>query len=188
MSNELEELRARVAALERQLAAVKAVKSDDLESLSRFKEAWVLRRSVRRRSSIYVGDWPLYDIALGPDLSTGETLGRAWGIFAFGDIATGVIAIGKLARGIVAIGAVAVGLVSMGGLAIGAGVAIGGSAIGFVALGGAALGFAAIGGGALGYYSCGGGALGKHVVDAMNQDPEAIRFFSKWLPGFDRFF
>jgi hypothetical protein len=56
-------------------------------------------------------------------------------------------------------------------------------AIGLVALGGGAVGLVAVGGGAFGYYACGGGAYGKYVLDAAQRDPEAVRFFSQWLPG-----
>ena len=59
----------------------------------------------------------------------------------------------------------------------------GGLAVGGLAIGGGAIGGIAIGGGAVGYYAVGGGAVGQHVISGMSQDPEAVRFFSEWLPG-----
>ena len=52
-------------------------------------------------------------------------------------------------------------------------------------MGGGAIGAVAIGGGALGYYALGGGAFGRYTLSAMEQDPEAIRFFSQFIPGID---
>jgi hypothetical protein len=66
--------------------------------------------------------------------------------------------------------------------------ALGGAAIGGFAIGGGAVGLAAIGGAAFGYYACGGEAAGKYVFDAMQRDPEAVKFFSQWLPNFERWF
>jgi hypothetical protein len=60
--------------------------------------------------------------------------------------------------------------------------AIGGLAMGGLAIGGGAVGGIAIGGGAVGYYGVGGGAFGEHVIDGIQQDPEAVRFFNEWLP------
>jgi hypothetical protein len=162
-----EQLERRVAELEKQVAALKG-------------GSWVLARGVRKRASWGIGDIPFYDIALGPDLVSGELRGHAKGVIAIGDLATGVLALGGLARGVIAIGGLAAGLVSFGGLSIGILGAIGGLAIGGLALGGAALGGAAIGGGAAGYYACGGGAAGTHVVDATHRDPEAEEFFRQY--------
>jgi hypothetical protein len=199
MSNENEELKSRIAALERELAAVKAGTWESrLAALSGWSSGWMARRSVRRRSEMCIGPWPLYEVARGPDVSAGEIWGHARAIFAIGDIATGFIAIGNIARGVIAVGGLAVGLISLGGLSIGLGLAIGGlgigtlacggGAVGFVAIGGAAVGFIACGGGAAGYYAVGGAAVGKHVIDAMNQDPAAIQFFQNWMPGLNQFF
>ncbi len=159
-----DELEKRVSALERQLAG--------LQGLAR-----VPFRGIRKRSAAAIGDLPLYDIAVGPDLTRGEMRGHARGVVAVGDIATGVIAIGGLARGVVALGGLAAGLVSFGGLSIGLAVAVGGLAIGSLAAGGGAVGGVAVGGGAAGYYACGGGALGRFTIDARHQDPEAKDFF-----------
>ncbi len=41
---------------------------------------------------------------------------------------------------------------------------------------------ASVGGGAIGYYAMGGAALGKHVVTGVARDPEAVEFFSAYLP------
>ena len=117
-------------------------------------------RCIRKRSTTMICGAPLYDIALGPDLERGEMRGHARGIVAIGDIATGVVALGGLARG----------LFAFGGLA----------------MGGGALGLVAMGGGAFGYYAMGGGAAGEHVISALHRDPEAVRFFSQWIPGFEK--
>jgi len=134
-------------------------------------------RSVRRRASWGIGNLPMYEVAVGPDLSKGEVRGHAKAVVAVGDIATGFVAVGGWARGVVALGGLATGLFSFGGLSVGAVVAAGGLAIGTAAFGGAAVGVVAIGGGAVGEYACGGGAAGTHVISATRQDPEAEAFF-----------
>jgi hypothetical protein len=189
MSKEVEELKSRVEALELELANLKAGKSDKrLEALGQWSQGWMGRRCIRRRSEICIGSWPLFEVAKGPDLSSGETWGHARAIFAYGDIATGFVAIGSIARGVIAIGGLAVGLISVGGLAIGLGLAFGGLGVGTLAFGGAAVGFIACGGGALGYYAVGGAAIGKHVVDALHQDPALIQFCKNWIPGLNQIF
>ena len=164
-----EELERRVAELERQAAA--------------FKGGGVAIRGIRKRASRRFGDFPFWDIAIGPDLARGEMRGHARGIIAVGDIATGVLAVGGLARGVFAFGGLAAGLVSFGGASIGALLAIGGLAIGSAAIGGAAVGGVAVGGGAVGYYACGGGAAGAHLVDATHRDPEAQDVFRRFGLG-----
>lgn len=94
-----------------------------------------------------------------------------------GDFATGGVAMG-----IVAVGGAAMGVLALGGGALGV-VAIGGGAVGIVAIGGGTVGIVALGGGACGIFAMGGGARGQHRLDAQHQDPEAIRFFCRWLPG-----
>jgi hypothetical protein len=143
-------------------------------------------KGIRKRSDYVFLGLPLYSIAKGPDLPNGELFGHAKGVLAIGDRATGIIAIGAFAVGCIAIGPVAVGLVALGGVSLGLVLAFGGAAIGLVALGGAALGVVAIGGAAEGYYAAGGAVHGAYVVDAMQQDPEAVAFFSQWnvLPWF----
>ena len=178
--NESDRLQQRVEVLEQEVA--------------RLKQGGV-RRGVRKRSGRSLWGLPLYDIALGPDPDRQEVRGHARGIIAIGDIATGVVALGGVARGLIALGGVAVGGVCFGGCALGllgavgglamGGLAVGGLAIGLVALGGGAVGLVAVGGGALGYYACGGGAYGTYVLDAAQQDPEALRFFSQWIPGLE---
>jgi hypothetical protein len=163
-----EELEERVDRLERELAAVRGQGM----------------RSVRRRASSFVGNLPLWEIAIGPDLEKGESRGHAKAVLALGDIATGFVAVGGWARGGLAIGGLATGLFSFGGLSIGALVAAGGLAIGSAAIGGGAIGVVAIGGGAVGEYACGGGAAGTHVISAARSDPEAEAFFQeKGLDG-----
>ncbi len=158
-------------------------KTDELEGRVEKleKELTALRgrglRSVRRRADWGIGDFPMYEVAFGPDLARGESRGHAKAVVAVGDIATGFLAIGGWARGVVALGGLATGLLSFGGLSIGALVAAGGLAIGTAAFGGAAVGVVAIGGGAVGEYACGGGAAGTHVISAARQDPEAEAFF-----------
>ena len=166
--HESAQLTQRIETLEREVAAL--------------KNRGLPYRSIRKRSSRMVWGLPLYDIAMGPDPAKGEPRGHARGIVAIGDFATGVLALGGVARGIVAVGGLALGLLlGVGGLCTGA-LAFGGLAVGGIAIGGGAIGGIAIGGGAFGYYAVGGGALGEHVIDGMRQDPEAVRFFSDWLP------
>jgi len=138
--------------------------------------------SVRRESSRRFFGLPLWSIAVGPNLETGELRGHARGIFALGDIATGWFAFGGLARGIVAAGGLAVGLFAFGGGAVGLLVALGGAAVGGVAVGGAALGIVAVGGAAAGYYAIGGAAVGAHTISALGQDPGAADFFRRFAP------
>lgn len=170
MRDNVDQLKQRIATLEQEIAAL--------------KNRGYAYRSIRKRSNRSLWGLPLYDIAMGPDPEKGELRGHARGIIAIGDLATGVLAVGGLARGIVAVGGLALGaLVGIGGVCVGA-LALGGLAVGGIAIGGAAVGFVAIGGGAAGYYALGGGAFGEHVIDGMRQDPEAVRFFREWLPGF----
>ncbi|MFO1095619.1 MAG: hypothetical protein U0992_20290 [Planctomycetaceae bacterium] len=167
MPQDNEQLQERIDALEREVAELKQ------------RGTW---RGVRRRSDIEICGLPLYVIATGPDPEQNEIRGHARGIIAIGDIATGVVAIGGFARGIVAIGGLGVGVVAFGGGAIGLLGAIGGLAIGAFAGGGCAVGFVAIGSVAIGYYACGAVALGKHVIDVVQQDPAAVRFFGPVIP------
>jgi len=170
MRENADRLKQRIATLEREVAAL--------------KNRGYPYRGIRKRSSRYFWGLPLYDIAMGPDPEKGELRGHARGIIAVGDLATGVLAVGGLARGIIAVGGLALGLLaSVGGVCVGA-LALGGLAVGGIAVGGAAVGVVAIGGGAAGYYALGGGAFGEHVIDGVRQDPEAVRFFREWLPGF----
>ena len=146
---------------------------------------------LRRRSDQILCGLPLYDIAFGPNLLSGDVFGRARGIIAIGDTASGWLAIGGAARGIVAIGGAAVGLIALGGGAIGVIsvggaaiglLAIGGGAVGGIAIGGAALGVIAVGGCAVGYYACGAETWGQHVISAAKQSPEALKLFKAWIP------
>jgi hypothetical protein len=136
-------------------------------------------RGVRIRSAAAIAGFPLYAIAMGPDIENEELRGHAKGVIAIGDVATGVIAIGGIARGVVALGGFAFGLFALGGFSIAALVAAGGIAIGGIAAGGAALGGVAVGGAVGGYYACGAAAVGDHVVTstATRSDVQAERFF-----------
>lgn len=138
---------------------------------------------VRKQSPTRLGGLPLYDISLGSDPTRGEIRGHARGVIAIGDLATGILAFGGIARGFVAVGGVALGVITVGGCSIGVLLSIGGLAIGSLAIGGGAVGLVAVGGGALGYYACGGGAFGQYVLNATQQDPEAVEFFKRWIPG-----
>jgi hypothetical protein len=169
MSEDINQLQAKIQALENDVALLKHT---------------VPFRGVRKRSKTIICGLPLYHIAIGADPERGEIRGHARGIIAIGDYATGFIAIGGLAKGVFAIGGGAIGVIAMGGGALGL-VALGGGAIGLLALGGAAIGFIAFGGGVCGYYACGGGAFGQYVLSATKQDPEAIRFFQSWIPGIE---
>lgn len=174
------------------MSAVLEKKVEALEQELAALQKWSgVRRGIRKRSEIYLLEMPLWEIALGPDPENQEVRGHAQGWIAIGDMATGAIAVGGFARGLVALGGVAIGGVCFGGCALGlvagfgglatGGLAMGGLAVGLVAIGGGAIGAVAIGGGGLGYYALGGGALGKHTFSAMQQDPEAIRFFSQFI-------
>lgn len=169
MKDDSEQLKLRIAALEREVPVLKS--------------RGFPYRGVRKRSSRTLWGLPLYDIALGPDPERNEVRGHARGILAIGDMATGVLALGGIARGLVAVGGVALGvLLGLGGFSVGL-LAVGGMAVGGIAVGGGAVGGIAVGGGAFGYYALGGAAFGEQVLSALEQDPEAIRFFSDWLPG-----
>jgi len=162
--SERDDLNARVAELEQQVALLTAGRL----------------RGVRYQSAARIGNLPLIAIATGPDPQRGELRGHARGVIAIGDLATGVLALGGLARGFVAVGGLALGVVSLGGLGIAAGLAVGGLALGSLALGGGAIGYAAVGGGAAGYYACGGAAAGKYAVSPWQRSPEAIEFFERY--------
>jgi hypothetical protein len=133
---------------------------------------------IRKRSTSSFFGLPIYDIALGPNLPTGEPRGHARGILAIGDIATGWLAIGGIARGIIAFGGIAFGVFSIGGCAIGI-VGLGGLAIGALALGGAAVGYIAIGGAALGYYALGGA---EYVIGVLNHNSDVMELLRRWIP------
>jgi hypothetical protein len=94
----------------------------------------------------------------------------------------GILAFGGAAFGLVAVGGFGVGVIALGGGAIGV-VAIGGGSVGLIAIGGGAVGYVAVGGGACGVYAIGQKAYGKHVLAMNRQDPEAIEFFKRWIPG-----
>jgi hypothetical protein len=100
-------------------------------------------------------------------------------------VGLGIIAFGGLAFGGVAMGGLGVGVIALGGGAVGL-VAIGGGSVGVIALGGGAVGWIAVGGGACGYYAMGQKAYGRHVLAFNRQDPEAVEFFKRWIPGVDR--
>jgi hypothetical protein len=55
-----------------------------------------VRRGVRKRSEMTIGDMPLWEIVLGPDPENNEVRGHARGFIAIGDTASGVIAVGPL--------------------------------------------------------------------------------------------
>ena len=173
MFDDVNEMRARIEALEKEVALLKQLQKQTVPF-----------RGVRKRSKTTIWGWPLYDIATGPDPERGEMRGHARGIIAIGDLATGVLALGGGARGFLAIGGGAVGVIAIGGGAVGI-VALGGGALGLLAFGGAAIGMVAFGGGACGYYACGGDAIGKYVLTATKQSPEAVEFFQSWLPGIE---
>jgi hypothetical protein len=62
---------------------------------------------------------------------------------------------------------------------------MGGLGVGAVAIGGVAAGVVAAGGVAFGYFACGGTAFGTYVLSGLIQDPEAIHFFGRWIPGLE---
>ncbi|MCA9060659.1 MAG: hypothetical protein KDA85_19240 [Planctomycetaceae bacterium] len=168
------ELQQRVLELEQQVAELRAREQARIPA--------VTLRGVRRRSATTILGLPLVDIATGPDPSRGEVRGHAKGIIAIGDKATGVLAIGGVACGLISIGGVAIGGLTLGGVSLGILFGLGGVATGALAIGGAAIGYVAIGGAAIGVYAAGGGAVGQHVINGMQQDPEAVSFFTQWFP------
>jgi hypothetical protein len=101
---------------------------------------------IRRRSKQNLYGWPLYEIAIGPDLEHGEADGSARAWIAIGDRATGVLAIGGLAQGIVAVGGLSAGVFAIGGCTLGLAACLGGVALGPLAMGGVAIGWLVRGG------------------------------------------
>ncbi|MGR0480322.1 MAG: hypothetical protein ACTFAL_02650 [Candidatus Electronema sp. V4] len=126
---------------------------------------------IRRRSAKTLFGLPLFDVAVGPDLERGELRGHACGIIAYGDTAKGWLAMGGIAFGGIAFGGISIGILSFGGLSFG-----------LIALGGLAAGGIACGGCAAGFVAAGGQAVGKYAVSALGSSPEAVEFFSRWLP------
>ena len=122
-------------------------------------------------------------VAIGP-ISAG---GIAVGLISYGGLAVGLLSLGGLGVGFVAVGGGSVGIIAMGGGAIGL-LAIGGGAMGMVAIGGGAIGYVALGGGARGIYVLAGRGAGRHVFDRTRQDPVAVQFFCKYMPGLRRAF
>jgi hypothetical protein len=121
--------------------------------------------------TVNVGPLPLFDFA---GVRTRHP-GFGMGIVAVGGAAFGVVAMGGLGVGAIAIGGGSVGLVAFGG-----------GSVGMIAVGGGAVGFIAVGGGACGYYAMGQRASGKYVLAFNRQDPEAVDFFKRWIPGVSR--
>src|SRR5262245_47649332 len=161
MFPEVDDLRARVVKLEKRLAILEDQTPAPTVTVSRRK----FRQCVRRRSKTEVLGLPLWEVALGPDLSRGQRCGHARAIFAMGDIATGVFAMGGIARGLFAFGGLAFGGLTFGGVSLGLVMALGGVAIGLgFSAGGLAVGTVAVGGAALGLFSIGGLAVGLHRI------------------------
>ncbi len=122
-------------------------------------------------------------VAGGP-ISAG---GIAVGWISYGGIAFGLLSLGGLGVGVVAVGGGSIGVIATGGGAFGL-VAIGGGAMGVVAIGGGAIGYVALGGGARGIYVLASRGAGRYVFDRTRQDPVAVQFFCKYLPGLRRAF
>src|SRR5437773_10997523 len=114
MFPEIEDLRGRVAKLEKKIAILEQVGAASAAS-----QAGYTGRSIRKRSEAKFFGIPLWEIAVGPDIERGELRGHAKAIFAIGDIATGLFAMGGIARGGVTIGGLSFGLIAVGGGALG---------------------------------------------------------------------
>ena len=128
-------------------------------------------------------NWRIFGLPVIATNGTPNLTGFAGiGVISIGGLAVGLVAFGGLAVGLVAFGGGAIGLIAIGGGAVGL-IAIGGGALGLIALGGGSAGIVAFGGGAGGYYVLAGGGWGKHVLSAQRQDPQAVRFFCKYLPA-----
>ncbi|MEE8171024.1 MAG: hypothetical protein V3T70_10795, partial [Phycisphaerae bacterium] len=117
---------------------------------------------------------PLFAVFNGPG---NGPFGVALGLFAAGGMAVGGLAFGGGAIGVIAVGGGALGLVAFGG-----------GAVGLLALGGGAFGVIAIGGGAAGWYVLAGDGWGKYVLSRRRQDPEAVAFFTRYVPRLKRAF
>ncbi len=155
-----------------------------------------IMRGKRYRSGATIFGLPVIAIALGPDPTKGERIGKPRGLIAIGDLPIGGIAIGGMPVGVVAIGGLSLGLctlgglsvgllAAMGGLAIGTGMSAGGGAIGALAMGGMGAGYFARGGFAIGRFAWGGSAVGQHTIDHRSSDPVAMRAFDdvSWFFG-----
>ncbi len=153
-------------------------------------------RGKRFHSDATIFGVPVIAIALGPDPTKGERVGKPRGLIAIGDLPVGGIAIGGMPVGVVALGGMSLGvctlgglsvglLASMGGLAAGLGMSAGGGAIGTLAMGGMAAGYYARGGMAIGRYAWGGQAFGQHTIDYNSADPVATLAFDNvmWFFG-----
>ena len=101
--------------------------------------------------------------------------GRAisYGVFAIGANLFGIIATGMNVAGVFTFGMNNCGFV-----------AIGMNVVGVIAVGGNAVGIIAIGHGAFGLYSLSYSerGRGKYLFAPHRQDPEAVTFFTRWLP------
>ena len=157
----------------------------EVKRLRQCSAGYAFKKGVRKKSETTLFGLPLVSVATGPDPEKGELYGHAKGIIAIGDVATGVFAMGGVAFGGVSIGGCAIGLISLGGCALSILLAVGGFALGAVAIGGCAVGIVAIGGGAIGYYALGGGTTGVYVINAVQQSPEAVELFGRFIPGLD---
>ena len=115
-----------------------------------------------------IGGVPLFNFAG----QGGKVRGIGLGIVSYGGIAVGGIAVGGMGLGLIAFGGCAVGVV-----------AIGGGAAGVIAVGGGTFGIVAVGGGATGYFAMGQKARGKYALGLNRQDPEAVDFFRRYVPG-----
>lgn len=135
---------------------------------------------IRKRSKTIWGSWPLYDIALGPDLARGELRGHARGIIAIGDVATGVVALGGIARGVVVLGGLAFGVVSLGGVCVGLLCGVGGVVLGGVAIGGVAIGGWTLGGVSVGILPHGGATIKIGLAKVARQ----VVTMQSWLRSF----
>lgn len=188
MSTEINRLKERVEALEHENAELRGENQSGVPSHEQHGRPARPRKppkppTIRKRSDRIVMGLPLWEIASGPDHAHGEKRGHARAIFAVGDIADGVFALGGIARGVVAIGGVSMGVLTLGGVSLSLLAAMGGVAVSSLAFGGVAVGGVAIGGAAVGVYAKGDSAAGMHKICRRTRDPEAVRFFRKWVPG-----
>ena len=104
-----------------------------------------------------------------------NSLVRAKGIIAIGNVAVGLVSVGAFSAGIVSIGALSTGLLlSLGCLSAGL-FSIGGMALGAVAIGGFALGWLGLGGIVYAVYGAGGVVQAAEIaVGGVAQAPLAI--------------
>ena len=107
----------------------------------------------------------------------------AYGTLTFGLNFVGLIAIGINVAGLIAVGYNAAGVIAIGYNAVGI-IAIGCNAAGIISIAASAWGVTTIGWHTFGILALGYNekSKGKYLFAPHRQDPEAVSFFTRWLP------